>query len=423
MVDDEVELVFGGAHGVSTVVARGAVGGDPAAVGVAADDAEEVRVVRGGDGILYDALGRFGHAAAEFGVGGWGQWGGGCFPGGVDGGARLQGAVGRRVGGFICAGGGGASDVLGVRGEVGELGDGGAVNDGDEAVVVGFLEVHVNDTAGPDVGHGGAVQGVNFGELAGLHGVAAVFGEEDRHRVVFEFLSARLVARGLVAGVTAPGVDVVAPEVDAFVAVLAVEVISHVDTDIRVIVGGIADTNGTVALLLDVGLHVADGRLDESAGIGVVSGVGHLVTGEEAKGVVVLGHLVDNRDVPGVQLSVPLRVAAVNGFIGLRKIGHDVDACVGQCIHTLRVILGRVDGVHTDRVGAEFLHDRNVTLAGRRVGQGVLVGGVSAVIAGDVLCWGELRLCCGIGVERTLVSNTTHVTVHVSMGCIIIDKR
>lgn len=86
------------------------------------------------------------------------------------------------------------------------------------------------------------------------------------------------------------------------------------------------------------------------------------------------------------------------------------------------MILGRVDGVHTDSVGAEFLHNGNVTLAGRRVGQGVLVGGVSAVIAGDLLCWGQLRLCCGIGVEHTLVGNTTHVTVRVSDG-IVLDER
>lgn len=270
MVNDEVELILGGAHGVGAVVARGAVGGNAAAVGVPADDTEEVRVVRGGDRVLHDALGGFRHAAAEFGVGGWGQRGGGCLPGGVDGGAGLKGAIGGGVGGFVCAGGGGAGDMLGIGGEVGELGNGGAVDDGDEAVVVGFLEVHVDDTARPDIGHGGAVQGVDFGELAGLHSVAAVFGEEDGHGVVFEFLSARLVAGGLVAGVTAPGVDVVAPEVDALVAVLAVEVVSHVDADIRVVVGGVADTNGTVVLFLDVGLHVADSRLDERAGISVV---------------------------------------------------------------------------------------------------------------------------------------------------------
>ena len=240
-------------------------------------------------------------------------------------------------------------------------------------VIVVLLEVHVDDTTGPDVGHLGTVQGLDLGELAGLDGVAAVLGEENGNVVVLELLGADVEAGLLEAGVTAPRVDVVTPEVDALVLVLAVEVVGHVVTDVRVIAGGVTNTHGAVVLGLDVGLHVTDSGLDVGAGVRGLFAVGDLVTGEETDDVLVLGQLIHDGGVTLVEVVVPLGVLAVDGLAGRGQIRNDVDAGLGQEIHALLVVLLRVDGVHTDGVGTEFLKHGDITLAGLGVGQRILV--------------------------------------------------
>lgn len=122
---------------------------------------------------------------------------------------------------------------------------------------------------------------------------------------------------------------------------------------------------------LDVCLGVTNSSLDESAGVGGVLGVRDLVTGEETKSVGVVGKSIDNGNVALVQVVVPGRVVTVDGGIGGGKIRHDVDASICEHVHTGIVVLGRVDGVDTDSVGAQSLKVRNITCASRFVGQGV----------------------------------------------------
>lgn len=138
----------------------------------------------------------------------------------------------------------------------------------ENTVVVLLLEVHVDDTTGPDVSHLVTIESLNFSELAGLDSVATVFSEEDGDRVVTELIGTGLVARLLVVGVTAPGVDVVTPEVDALFLFVTVEEVGHVLTDGRVVIGSIANTDLAVVLGLDVTLHITHSSLDVGAGTG-----------------------------------------------------------------------------------------------------------------------------------------------------------
>lgn len=241
-------------------------------------------------------------------------------------------------------------------------------------IVVGLLKVHVDDTTAEDSRHLVTVESRGFledtvGSTAGQ--VAAVLGEEDGDRVVGEEGGLGVIARLLHRALTAPGVDVVAPEVNGVARVTAVEVVGHLGADIDVVVGGIANTHPAVLLGLDVGLCVTHGGLDKGRGHGVVLGVGDLVTGEEADDVGVLLHLVDDGRVAGEQVGVPAGGVSVDGQRGLAQIGEDVDAGILEQRHAGRVVGRGVDGIGSDHICAELLQQRNVTLAVGLAGEGV----------------------------------------------------
>lgn len=270
-------------------------------------------------------------------------------------------------------------------------------------VLVGFLEVHVDDTTGPDVVHLRTKKSGNFGKVTGRWSVATVLGEEDGDRVRAELFSADIIAGLSERRVTAPGVDVVTPEVNSLALVgTAVEVVGHVHTNVRVIVGSVSNANSPQVLLLHVRLHVADSGLDESTGIGVVRSVGDLVSGEETHDVGVLSHVVNDSSVAGVQVVVPCWGVTVDGLCWLGQISNDVDAGVVQELHARVVVLSWVDGVNTNDVGAELSEERDITTASGGVGKRVLVT-LSGGIAG-------LR-GRAVGRKLLLVSNTPHVAV------------
>lgn len=252
------------------------------------------------------------------------------------------------------------------------------LDDKEPTVVICFLEVHVHDSSTDNRSHLVTIKCLDLGEHSWLNLVAAVLGEEDWDVEALELLDDLIIAGFSVRGVTAPRVDVVSPEVNGFLFLIAVEVGGHVFADLSVVVGCIADTHWTVFLILDVGLHITDGSLNESTGIGVGAVVGDLVTGKETNDIRVLGHLVNDGGVAGIQDIIPLGVIADDGSAGLRKVGHNVDASILEQLHTLLVVLLGVDSVHTDGVGLQLLHQGDITLAGLYVCKGILVAVISA---------------------------------------------
>lgn len=245
-------------------------------------------------------------------------------------------------------------------------------NGGGHTVVVLFLEVHVDNTTRPDIVHLLAVERFDLRELTGLDSVAAVLSKEDGDGVVLELLSTGLEARLLVVGVTAPRVDVVTPEVNAVIGVVAVEVVGHLLTDVSIVVGGVTNTHRAVVLGLDVLLHVTDSGLDEGTGVGVVGLVGDFITSKETNDVGVLRHLVNNADVAAVEIGIPLGVVADDGLARRGQIRDNVDTGILEQLHTLAVVGLGVDGVGTDGVGTQLLKVGDITLASIGVGQGVL---------------------------------------------------
>ena len=234
-------------------------------------------------------------------------------------------------------------------------------------IIVRLLEVHVDNTTGPHVVHIWAIERLDFSEFTGLNLVATVLRKEDWDVPLCELLGADIVAGLRDAGVTAPGIDVVAPEVDCVRAIAAVKITRQVLADVSVVIGGISDTNGPIVLLLDIGLHVTGGSLNKGASIGVGIVVRDFVAGKEAKGVGILCHDIDNGCVASIEIVVPVGVVADDGVARCREIRNDIDASGGQGVHAIIMVLIRVNSVDTDSVGAKLGEIRNISLAVGRV--------------------------------------------------------
>lgn len=274
-------------------------------------------------------------------------------------------------------------------------------------IVVGFLVVHVDDTAAENLGHGIGVESASLLEDTGssaIRQVATVLGEEDGDRVILEEINLLVIARLGHGALSAPRVDVVTPEVNGLLGLAAVEVIGDIGADIGVIVGSVANTHGSVLLVLDVLLGITNGSLDKGGRGSVGLVVADLVTGKEADDVGVLGKLVNNRGVSLVESDIPLRVVTVDGQRRLAQIRNDVDAGIIEQFHALGVVGLGVDGVGSDGVGAELLEQRNIALAGHGIGERVdelgLAGGGTA------------------GRALLLVSNT----LHEELGAVLVEE-
>lgn len=168
----------------------------------------------------------------------------------------------------------------------------GVASDVNKAVVVFLLSVLVNDTAGKDRGHFGAIDGLRLVPVAGHGGVAAVFREEDGDRGVAEVLGQDIVGRALVGGIwAAPAVRVDGEDIGTAhvigIAVLgALHVVPGVPKDLADVSGRVANGNLALDVLLDVVLQVTgDGTKiggDEFGGRNVID---DFVSGEEEQGI------------------------------------------------------------------------------------------------------------------------------------------
>lgn len=121
--------------------------------------------------------------------------------------------------------------------------------------------VHVHDSSRPDILHFLAVESSNFGKETGTDFIATILGEKDWDVVIGKILGSDIESRLLKAGLSAPRVNVVSPEIDRLFSVAAVEVISELIANVGIIVGCVSDWDLAKTLLLDVGLGVADGSL------------------------------------------------------------------------------------------------------------------------------------------------------------------
>lgn len=258
----------------------------------------------------------------------------------------------------------------------------------ERTVVISLLEVHIDDTTRPNTIHLVTEERLNLSELARSNFVAAVFGEEDGDGVIRKLLGAVLIPGFGIRRISTPGVDIVSPEVDTVLLGLTVEVIRQLHTDTLVVVGSISNTKTRpVVLGFDVSFHVPNSCFDKCACVSRLHGIGDLVAGKEPEGVAEPGHGVNDVRVPGVQCSLPAGIVAVDGLGGVREVGYNVDAGIGEHVHACRVVLCWVDGVDADRVGVEVLQDGNIALARCLVGEGVLVAAVGArcAVGGVVL--------------------------------------
>lgn len=264
---------------------------------------------------------------------------------------------------------------------VGQLLDGVAA-DLDQTVVAGLLGVLIDETTGVDTGHLGGVESADLLELTGV-GVAAVFGKEERNTVAGEVLDLLVPAGNLERGGVAPGVVVEGEEVTALIFGTAVHVLGHLQTVGVDIGSGVTDGDLAQIVTSQERTDVTSDGLDvRSSGRGGTV-VDDLVTGEEGQSVVVLGeHLDRGEDVLKVDVVVgSLGIGTVDGVPGSVDIQHQVDTGIGQGAHALIVVLGVVDGVHTDGVEAEVLELLDVTLAAIGIGDGIgELGGAAGLV-------------------------------------------
>ncbi|OSS46304.1 hypothetical protein B5807_08526 [Epicoccum nigrum] len=340
-VESEGKLLLGGAHAVGSVGTGGHVAVDTSAVLAVletADVAEDVTEVVFGGLVGYSAAKGLHHAGAKLLVGDRREGVRFGLPlSGGDLGAGSSSSVGRVVVSHLDTAGGSLGDLLGEVVEILVRGDL-AVLDSGQTVLVGLLEVHVDNTTGPDTSHLVAVESTDLSELTRTRGVAAVLGEENGNVVLLKLLGTDIKTGLLERRVTAPRVDVVAPEVDGRLAITAIEVVRQVLTDVSIVVGGVTDTDRAVVLALDVSLAVTDGSLDECRSQSVVGLVRDLVTSKETEGVVVLHQLIDDAGVAVVKGSGPLRIVAVDGVARLGQVSDNVDSGISKGVHALLVV-------------------------------------------------------------------------------------
>jgi len=144
---------------------------------------------------------------------------------------------------------------------------------------------------------------------------------------------------------------------------------------VRAHIGGrVADRNLTVAASLDIGTHVAIGRLDIRGGQGgILEIVDDLVTGEEGHGVGVLRKGVDGgKDALQVRGVVgAMGIIAIDGIQRVVGIKDDVDARIREGIHALIMVLGVVGRVDADDIDTELLKLLDVLKADLWVGERV----------------------------------------------------
>ena len=388
LVHDEGQLLLGLAHTVRAVGTGCRVGSNSIAHALgAAHHAKQFAHFLVLDRVLGNARQRIFHTGAQFRVGGGRKLLAG-LPVLVD---RRAGTS--RVGGFIVGAVGASGVHLGhLRGKVFEvvhLADLVAI-DRHQTVVVDFLEVHVDDTTTPDIIHLGTEENGNIGELARTGVDTAIFREEGGNGVVLEFLGPFAVSGLLEGGVTAPLIDVVTIHVDRGLSVTAGQVVGQIGTDGSVVVGGVSDGQRlTVALFLDVRFHITNGGLDVGNRVGVVLVIGNFISGEETNDVGVFGKSVNDLGIASEQGGVPLGIVADDRFGWRGKIANQVDTGIIQGLHALVVVLGRVEGVGPDDIGAQLGQVGNITLAAVRIRERVdvvfLVGTGGAV--GRVVLW------------------------------------
>jgi hypothetical protein len=91
---------------------------------------------------------------------------------------------------------------------------------------------------------------------------------------------------------------------------------------------------------------------------------------------------------------------------GVRKIGDQVDASLGQQLHAGGVVGRGIDSVGTNHVGAELLHNRDITGTrsgiGQRVGVAVAIGSFCEMLVENL-----------VDAYRgpTLIGNTTEIAI------------
>lgn len=281
--------------------------------------------------------------------------------------------------------------------EVGEIVVGGnrRTRDGDKTVARVLLRVLVDETTTVDASHLLVVESRNFLELASVL-VAAVFGKEERQTVVAVGLNLLVPTRdGEGRGVT-PRVVVECKEVAALVIGSAVHVLGSL-VAVRADIGsGVANRNGTVASVVAVLLEITSDGLDVRSTIGSVAIVDDLVTGEEKKGVGVVGKGINSGE-ETLQVDGVVRdggLIASDRVQGSVDIESNVDSSLGKSVHASIVVDAVVNSVDTDGVDAKLLEVLDVTLATSLVGQRVLsvrratglvvdTTDVEAVVAGE----------------------------------------
>jgi hypothetical protein len=141
--------------------------------------------------------------------------------------------------------------------------------------------------------------------------------------------------------------------------------------------GRVPDRDLAKTTSVDVVANVTSGGLDiGSRLVGILLVVDHLVSGEKGSNIVILGkHLNGSEDaleIVGIVRKV--RVASVDGILGVVDIEHDVDAGILQSLHTLVMIGLVVNGVDSDCVDAKVLELLDITEADVRISQRIEVG-------------------------------------------------
>lgn len=198
---------------------------------------------------------------------------------------------------------------------------------------------------------------------------------QDSNAIVGEVLNL-LIPASLLEVRVAPRVVVEGEEVRSHVIGATVHILSRLHTVRGHIGGRVANRDFAKTTGVHVVLHITSDSLDiGSRLVSVLFVIDDFVAREEGKRVGVLGKHLDSGENTLKVLGVVrgTRVAAVDGVLGVVDIENQVDAGILEGLHTLVVVRGVVDSIHTDGVDAKILEISNVAKANIGVAKGILV--------------------------------------------------
>jgi hypothetical protein len=219
--------------------------------------------------------------------------------------------------------------------------------------------------------------------------IASSLREEDGDREILGVFLELVIGGMFVSARITPGVGVDAKKLDGLRRIAATrKVVLEHRAKLLDIGRGVADGNPAIALAFPVRTHVSHSSFEKRSSEGVLLLGDVLVAHEESQDVVVAVECVHNAS-EAIELVLAPALVGLGELAGSAGRSHDathgsdvgiksvqvdeeVDASISECLHAAIMVGIGIDMIHAQGVGAELLHQLDISLALLRVDERIL---------------------------------------------------